>query len=733
MSAEDVRSPHSPPDADDIYYDAEQVNGNDSSSNMENKGDDASVAHRRIKSGPARQEDIMQSTNEDLFLNLAQDGTPQQNRERAPSRSEKRQPRADVTKYRKSLPIYTSSMQDSDTPQDIRSQIAERYRNGPQARTDPNEARPKTSDSSRYGDHASRLFGFSSRSTVSTTPNEASPEIPYHGRRRASITNSIQSSNQRHPQYRFSRLGRSPVNDPEKLSLTTSPTGAPQNGAKPSLPDGTDSVNSNTAPSTVWDELDELKSRIKKLELTGKLPTTSGQAVSSGSGERPRTATTTVTTISSSPNHRKTEASEVAGSQEDNNQITGVHPLLHSALARAKHVLAPSTFRVLEATASDALALVTMTGNTGIQGTNFSAASTSKGTTVFDRNIRRKADNMCRNLTELCIALCESKTITSPTNSTSTMVPRPISRDHPTNAGAPSINSRIPRERQGSLEPERDVPPRNSPSRALTRIEARRTSLNTTTFSTANSPRETTTPRSSTFNTPPSSQQSSSQIPSRLTRTGISLLRERRRIANHESTDDEASLPDEPTLRAPSRAMTDLGHAPAATAQSNIHRFRNRVSREYTSSHPLPTPQSPQQQQQHQSPSQRLPSSPLTPSSASTLAQSLAARRSSGVGVGVGAGAGAAQGGNSPLEAGTARKPGGLELPLRGSGRRYGDNGGMGNANSSPLSATMPRYQRLSGQFAQSPLAAAAGTDKTAVERTRSLGRGARGGSVPVE
>ncbi|KAL9063757.1 MAG: hypothetical protein Q9157_008101 [Trypethelium eluteriae] len=251
MAAEDARSPHSPPDADDIYYDAEQVNGNDSSSNFENKGDDASVAHRRIKSGPARQEDIMQSTNEDLFLNLAQDGTPQQNRERASSRSEKRQSRVDVTKYRKSLPIYTSSVQDSDTSQDIRSQIAERYQDGPQARTNLNEARPKTSDSSRYGDHTSRLFGFSSRSTASTTPNEASSEIPYYGRRRPSITNSIQSSNQRHPQYRFSRLGRSPVNDPEKLSLTTSPTGAPQNGAKPSLPDGTDSVNSNTAPSTV--------------------------------------------------------------------------------------------------------------------------------------------------------------------------------------------------------------------------------------------------------------------------------------------------------------------------------------------------------------------------------------------------------------------------------------------------------------------------------------------------
>ena len=99
MSAEDLHSPRSPPDADDIYYDAEQTNGTDYADNLERNGDDVSTAHRRIKSGPGRQEDIMQSSNEDLFLNLAQDATPQQNRPRASSRSDRQQVISTVLMY----------------------------------------------------------------------------------------------------------------------------------------------------------------------------------------------------------------------------------------------------------------------------------------------------------------------------------------------------------------------------------------------------------------------------------------------------------------------------------------------------------------------------------------------------------------------------------------------------------------------------------------------------------
>ncbi|KAJ0338705.1 hypothetical protein COL922a_005295 [Colletotrichum nupharicola] len=51
---------------------------------------------------------------------------------------------------------------------------------------------------------------------------------------------------------------------------------------------------STTEPSTVWDELDDLKSRIHRLEMTGKLPKISGAVMSRTSDERPPTATNTV-------------------------------------------------------------------------------------------------------------------------------------------------------------------------------------------------------------------------------------------------------------------------------------------------------------------------------------------------------------------------------------------------------------------------------------------------------
>ncbi|KAI9692136.1 MAG: hypothetical protein M1822_006366 [Bathelium mastoideum] len=719
MSSEEPHSPRSPHDADDIYYDAEQVSAHDPIKDFEKSGDEASAAHRRIKSGPGRQEDIMQNTNEDLFLNLAQDATPQQTRPRASSR--------------------TDRYQDLQRSQDEQSQAEEGYQRRTDSRASQYGERPKTADG-KSGDRSSRLFGLSSRSTYSTSQNGPNSEIPIYRKRRPSITSSIQSLSQRHPQYRSSRLGQSPINDPNRFLVKTSPTETSQNDVRPSLPDGTDSVNSNTAPSTVWDELDELKSRIKKLELTGKLPATSGQAISNGSVERPRTATTTVTTISSSPNHRKAAAvSPTTRAQEDDSKGTNVHPLLHSALARAKQVLSPSTYRVLEATAFDALALATMTGNVGLQGTNSSAASIINGAAAPDRQIRRKADSMCRSLTELCIALCESKSVISPTSPASTIATRPASRDTTTNVGATNIDSRLPRERQSSLEPERAPPPRNSPSRALSRIEARRSSLITTTsLSASNSPREITTPRTSTFNTPPSSHQISSEpLPNRFTRTGTSLLRDRRRrIAPSESppttsdnNDDEGNdFPDDdPTLRVPSRAATELVPRSSASisGSSTLQRFRNRLSsREYTSSHPLPnTPISPL------SPTAPFNSSTTTPpaltTAGTTLASHLASRRASGPA-------------SSPLAAASAADPARkAALPLRGSGRRYGDAASTAGDASVSGGASLTTglagtgvgstrwQQRLSGQFGGGARPSGEATNGAGggMGRMRSIGR----------
>src|SRR2546423_2029168 len=107
--------------------------------------------------------------------------------------------------------------------------------------------------------------------------------------------------------------------------------------------EATDSTISTTAPSTVWDELDDLKSRIKKLELTGKLPSSSAAARSSATGERHRTATTNATTLSTSPKHAK------ASTSPPDSAIDGVpstvHPLLHEALNKARSAVSQEVYQ----------------------------------------------------------------------------------------------------------------------------------------------------------------------------------------------------------------------------------------------------------------------------------------------------------------------------------------------------------------------------------------------------
>ncbi|KAI2637362.1 hypothetical protein GGS21DRAFT_474285 [Xylaria nigripes] len=177
---------------------------------------------------------------------------------------------------------------------------------------------------------------------------------------------------------------------------------APSNEPVPA--DGTDSTTSTAAPSTVWDELEELKSRIHRLELTGKLPPTSNAAISRASDERPPTAHTNATTLSSSP---KRAAPSIVQSVETVPKES--HALLHSALAKSKGFLAPDIYDALEAATFDALALAAMMGTAGQPGPISSGASTigSSTGTVTDRQLRKKTDSVCRSLTELCLALNE--------------------------------------------------------------------------------------------------------------------------------------------------------------------------------------------------------------------------------------------------------------------------------------------------------------------------------------
>ncbi|KAL9105414.1 MAG: hypothetical protein Q9227_009407 [Pyrenula ochraceoflavens] len=304
--------------------------------------------------------------------------------------------------------------------------------------------------------------------------------------------------------------------------------------------EGTESTISTTAPSTVWDELDDLKSRIKKLELTGKLPSSSAAAMSNTSAERPRTATTTVTTLSSSPKHlMKKNSSPVETST--GGVPSSIHPLLHEALAKARPVVSTDVYQRLEATAADALQLASTLGGTVNMA---SGTSTVTGSSSIDRQLRRRGDSMCRGLTELAIALASEAS------------PQVV----------PQVRSPSSQDRVTVEDPSQTI------SRVQSRLENRRRSLMA--GSVPESPRLA-SPETA-INSPTTRPTSSG----RLNRT--SLLRSRRGEGAFEGQDDEEGSP---SIRPVSRAMTELT-GPHLVSRSSP-RERN-FSREYTSQHPLP-------------------------------------------------------------------------------------------------------------------------------------------------
>ncbi|KAK4982991.1 hypothetical protein LTR50_007478 [Elasticomyces elasticus] len=508
---------------------------------------------------------------EDLFLHLARDDSEDAPGQRPHSRNGSKRTRAVGISKRQSLPA-TSTTHVSTEPRPSSSgrsfavpSIETHRADEDQQRLHPprfsrltspsassfrsqTDAMSVVSSASR-ADRSNRYAGLNDRpmSSARDVRNRiTSPEGPTYARRRPSFTSTV---------------GIAPPRNAGPASRNVSVVRHPQNGtpteppvSKQSLQDS-DSADSVTAPSTVWDELDDLKSRIKKLELTGKLPATSGAAVSNDTAERPRTATTAPTTVSLSPQHMRKSSGAAPEATVEANAANQLYPLLHAALARARTYLNPALYRTLETTAGDALALAAMTGGAGPQGTAFTAASIVNGAAVSDRHIRRKADNMCRNLTDLCIALCDGKD--DPTA-------RPVrSRD---SYESPATHSRQLDEtvnghfsRQSSLEPAEPYA-RNTPSRALGRVEARRSSLMTLNHSANNSPRAVSNGLGG-----PDADPRNQQQPDRQSRAGTSFLRTRYSRFGQETEDD-------PTIRAPSRAMTDAGSAKQA------HHFRRDYS-----------------------------------------------------------------------------------------------------------------------------------------------------------
>ncbi|KAM0531799.1 hypothetical protein ACHAPP_007633 [Verticillium nonalfalfae] len=266
--------------------------------------------------------------------------------------------------------------------------------------------------SSHPGEDArqARLLNTGYRNSPTTPRSLAFQDSPAdsssYSRRRTSVTDSNPGPASRNAAYRQSHLAYG-----HPRTFNSSPLASRQ--AEPHRHDthhegsqgieGTESTASTTAPSTVWDELDDLKSRIHRLELTGKLPSTSSAAIHKVLDERPATATNT--TVSTSPKHNNGNATVLGDATSTTSSQREAQPLLFSAINRTKPLLSAEVSKALETAATEAVALVVMMGTAGQPGPISSGASTiGAGTNLTDRQLRRRAEEAPTNTTRMSLA-----------------------------------------------------------------------------------------------------------------------------------------------------------------------------------------------------------------------------------------------------------------------------------------------------------------------------------------
>ncbi|OBT62643.1 hypothetical protein VE03_07515 [Pseudogymnoascus sp. 23342-1-I1] len=516
---------------------------------------------------------------EDLFLDLALDDLSHGYPQDKPTTTNRRTSRIALPNNRSSLPPLTNSYPMARRGSDLQSPSTSYSSRGnegtPQSqRTDrqgynayshgraaSSPASPLDLNKSRYPPSATRTTPvtprvFNTREPTYDAPSSASG-------RRPSIPESTGGSQVRGHTYRQSNLSSFSTPRMYNSSPLVGRMAEPEITPEPvAVADSTDDgTTSTTAPSTVWDELDDLKSRIRKLELTGKPPATSGAAVSRATGERPPTATTTATTISTSPKRGRGASTSMVDNTSDAAHAGEAHPLLHAALAKSKTVLTPDLYKALENAASDALGVASMVGSVGQPISSGHSVIGPNGGSIADRQLRRKAESMCRSLTELCIALSDT------TSQLAAPAPaRPMSRGKELQA---QVEESEPSPRQLIAPNDALSRAKQSPSRALSRMEARRSSLLAT--SALPSPRFTIPDNaipSPRFNPPETTTPTqSSSLAGR--RTSIMLRRQRAGTEERETDDNDVQF------RAPSRAATEIG-------------FSRNTPREYTSQQPLP-------------------------------------------------------------------------------------------------------------------------------------------------
>ncbi|KAI0105415.1 hypothetical protein GGR51DRAFT_186223 [Nemania sp. FL0031] len=361
----------------------------------------------------------------DLFLRIAREDSFQRTTDNGRTHTENSNAISRVARsVRRPLSVAISSYRSPSPPRISRRMSEQESR----VRGSGHEQGERTGPPVSYRGHSREPHSEDIKLRGASTPLRASPLTPRtltyqdpseptsaHRRRQPSVDRGSA------PASRMASLKQASVNYSHPRAYNSSPLVPYASDAQkhdtqtnePTAVEGTDSTTSTAAPSTVWDELEELKSRIHRLELTGKLPPTSSAAISRASDERPPTAHTNATTLSASP---KRGASSAVQSTETPTLPKDSHPLLHSALAKSKDFLVSEVYDALETTIVDALALTAMMGTAGQPGPISSGASNigSNSGTVTDRQLRKKADSICRSLTELCLALGENAGATKP-------------------------------------------------------------------------------------------------------------------------------------------------------------------------------------------------------------------------------------------------------------------------------------------------------------------------------
>ncbi|KAL8773009.1 MAG: hypothetical protein Q9209_002029 [Squamulea sp. 1 TL-2023] len=391
---------------------------------------------------------------------------------------------------------------------------------------------------------------------------ETSPEFPASSGRKQSTAESRSATRSR--TYKPSTRSHISVSG---NYYNSSPIAQGTNLNRSIHPNDTESTTSTTAPSSVWDELDDLKSRIRKLELTGKLPSSSGAAIASVTNDRPRTATTTMTTASSSPKNNRPRNTSPEASTVKGTDTSSLHPLLHSALVKAKPLIDSKSYTALESTASDALTLAALTSATKSTGQRTSMQDPSRAN---DRQLRRKADSMCRSLTELCIALSEEKTSLVASTSNTQATSNESSQDNAIHASPQEDPLRL---RASSQDPDRPS------SRIISRLEARRTSL------LASNASPSTVAQNNSQMDNPSNQPTDTSTPAQTNPpTSRSRMLHRRRTVD--SNADTVTL------------STHSSRSLSRNRQEQRPSLPTRISREYTSQHPLPNLTNTNNQQQ---------------------------------------------------------------------------------------------------------------------------------------